>query len=283
VADACDRPFDLVAVHSPPFQHREHVLRALDAGKNVLCDKPFGVNAVEAREMRDAAKASGLLHFLNFEFRFDTLRAKVEQLLRSGAIGRPVHVSYRACIDYLREGDHGWINEAELGGGWLGALASHVIDTMRWQLDSEVANCGGVSRIDVPVRPDGKVGQVTSTAEDAFAIWMTFANGATATVEGASTAPVSLPLRVSYFGTEGVIEVTGDDSINLLRKGADPETVDLAPLSGPAMFAALGAWVGTIEDAIGAGKQVSPSFDDGVAMVEVLDKLKQRVVRPPSA
>ena len=45
------------------------MLRAVEAGKDVLCDKPFGKNGAEAREMRDAAKAAGVLHFLNFEFR----------------------------------------------------------------------------------------------------------------------------------------------------------------------------------------------------------------------
>ena len=46
---------DLVSVHSPPFLHRQHVTAAVDRGYPVLCDKPFGRNADEARAMRDHA------------------------------------------------------------------------------------------------------------------------------------------------------------------------------------------------------------------------------------
>ena len=44
---------DLIAVHSPPFLHLEHVRRAVEGGHDVLCDKPFGRSAGEAAEMRD--------------------------------------------------------------------------------------------------------------------------------------------------------------------------------------------------------------------------------------
>ncbi|MBL7494252.1 Gfo/Idh/MocA family oxidoreductase, partial [Frankia sp. AgB1.9] len=56
-ADALSRvkAVDLVSVHAPPFLHRDYVLAALDSGAAVLCDKPFGRNADEARVMRDQA------------------------------------------------------------------------------------------------------------------------------------------------------------------------------------------------------------------------------------
>src|SRR5262245_57961094 len=78
---------DLVSVHSPPFMHREHVMMALERGHNVLCDKPFGVSGDDARAMRDAAKAKGVLHFANLEMRYKPVRAKVLELVRAGAIG----------------------------------------------------------------------------------------------------------------------------------------------------------------------------------------------------
>jgi len=280
VAAACDGPFDLIAVHSPPFQHREHVLKAIAAGKDVLCDKPFGRNGAEAREMRDAAKAAGILHFVNFEFRFDAARSKVEELLSSGAIGKVQHASYFTCNNFMLGRDHGWLNEAERAGGWLGALGSHIIDMMRWQLGSDVVDCGGMSRLDLPTRSDGDGGQVAGTPEDAFAFWMTFANGATATVEAASASAVNLPQRVVYLGTEGAVEVSGDDSITLVREGKEPEKFDFTPDAGAAMFASLGDWVGAVEEALKTRKQIVPSFDEGVAVGEVMDKLKERFVRP---
>src|SRR5262245_21392749 len=67
VKRACASKVDLVAVHSPPHLHRQHVMWALDGGHPVLCDKPFGRNADDARAMRDRARAVGALNFLNFE------------------------------------------------------------------------------------------------------------------------------------------------------------------------------------------------------------------------
>ena len=50
---------DLISVHSPPFLHLDHVRRAIERGHAVLCDKPFGVNALEAEEMHDLARRRG--------------------------------------------------------------------------------------------------------------------------------------------------------------------------------------------------------------------------------
>lgn len=282
VAAACEGDFDLIAVHSPPFQHREHVLRAIAAGKDVLCDKPFGASGAQAREMRDAARAAGVLHFVNYEFRHDAVRSKVAELIASGAIGRPVHATYRTYNNFTAKRDHGWLNDAALGGGWLGALGSHIIDMMRWQLGADVSDCGGVSRLDVPVRSDGDGGQVGGTAEDAFAFWMTFTNGATATVEAASAGAVNLAPQVAYLGSEGAIEVTGDNTVVLHRPGEEPESFAFDANQGAAMFGALGGWIGAIENAIKTREQIIPSFDEGVAVGEVMDMLKARFVRPPA-
>src|ERR1700756_4771292 len=86
VKRACAEPVDLVSVHSPPFLHREHVLLAIESGRNVLCDKPFGISSREAREMLEAAENAGVLHFLNFEFRQESIRRKAKELLDQGAI-----------------------------------------------------------------------------------------------------------------------------------------------------------------------------------------------------
>src|SRR6185369_7768948 len=61
---------DLVSVHSPPFLHAPHVRLALDAGKAVLCDKPFALDADEAAALEADAQAAGVVALCNFEFRY---------------------------------------------------------------------------------------------------------------------------------------------------------------------------------------------------------------------
>lgn len=281
VAAACDGDFDLISIHSPPFQHREHVLRAIEAGKDVLCDKPFGKDGHEAREMRDAARAAGILHFVNFEFRSNAARRKATELIRAGAIGKLSHAGYSNYANFLQRRRHGWLNEAGLGGGWLGALGSHVIDAVRWHFDSEVADCGGMSWLDVPVRPDADGNEVAGTAEDGYAFWLTMENGGTCAVDVASAAPVVIPQRTVFYGSEGAIELVDDNVVTLLKPDADPEVFDFTPKEGDPAWPAVYEWVGVVEEALRNRTQVAPSFDDGVATAEVMDLLKIRFVRPP--
>jgi len=67
---------DAVAVTTPPAAHHEMVMAALRAGKHVLCEKPFALNGLEARAMRDMAREQGLTAMVAHEFRFAPQRAQ---------------------------------------------------------------------------------------------------------------------------------------------------------------------------------------------------------------
>jgi predicted dehydrogenase len=130
------RDVDLIAVHGPPFLHRTHVLRALDAGRAVLCDKPFGCNLDDATAMADAATTAGVVNLTNFEFRQHPGRARLRALVNDGAVGTVEHVQWSAFSAGSRVPlrRYGWLFDAELGGGWIGAWGSHAIDFLRWTL-----------------------------------------------------------------------------------------------------------------------------------------------------
>ena len=274
VAAACSGDADLISVHSPPFQHHEHVLLALAAGKDVLCDKPFGRNAAEARAMGNAAKAAGVLHFLNFEFRHGAARAKARELIAAGAIGAPVHASYASLAGFMRHRKYGWLNDAALGGGWLGALGSHVIDAMRWQLGSEVVDCGGVLRTDIAARKDADGNAHACTADDAFSVWLRMANGATALLDVTSSAAVTLPQRTLFIGSDGMIEVADDKVVTLMKPGAEAQVFDFTPAAGAPSWPALNDWLGAVRRALETRSPITPDFNDGVACAEVMDKLR---------
>src|SRR5439155_18835780 len=128
---------DLVSIHSPPFMQHDHVMRALDHGQNVLCDKPFGKNLAESQAMHARAREAGVLHFLNFEVREKPSRAAIKRVVDEGKIGKPLHLSWTFFSNGFRHGTHGWVNEREMGGGWINAYASHLIDFMRFVFASE--------------------------------------------------------------------------------------------------------------------------------------------------
>jgi predicted dehydrogenase len=275
VRAACAAPVDLVSVHSPPFLHRQHVLWALESGRNVLCDKPFGKSAAEAREMLDAATAAGVVHLANFEFRHDAARRQIKAWIDNGAIGTPRHVHWSRLSSGSRTPlkQHGWLFDQDSGGGWIGAYGSHVIDTLRWWV-GEIDDVAGVRRIDMPLRPDADGVPRACTAEDAFSASFTFANGATATVDTAFAAAVEGPQQLQVLGSDGVIVLNGTTELTLRRAAEHDEKITFPQFRGDVHEPSFTKWAELIRDAIREGQQIQPSFQDAVACAQIMDKLK---------
>jgi predicted dehydrogenase len=275
VRAAVRRPADFVSVHSPPFLHAEHVAAALAEGRHVVCDKPFGRTAAEARAMLDGAQAAGVLHFVNFEFRHDPGRAELRELLHEGAIGDLRHIHWFAHNAGSRQPlrRHGWLFDRSQTGGWIGAFGSHAIDTIR-VLGGEIASVGGVSRTDISERPDRAGDAQPSTAEDAFAATFRLESGATATLDTAFAAPVTLPQRITVIGSEGVAELVGSIELTLRRPGEKPRTTFFEPSAGDPHLPAMRPWAALLRDAILERRQIAPSFADGVACAVVMDQLR---------
>jgi hypothetical protein len=82
-----EQTFDLVGIATPPVYHMPMVLRALERGAHVLCEKPFAMNTAEAQTMLDQAEVMGKLHMIGHELRFNPTRRKLKDLLNEGAIG----------------------------------------------------------------------------------------------------------------------------------------------------------------------------------------------------
>ena len=273
VKRACSRAVDLVSIHSPPFLHHEHVMCALDHGRAILCDKPFGRGAVEAREMRDRARHRGVLNFLNFEFRWEPSRVRVKELVSGGAIGTPSHFSWMGITNRFRDQEHRWLFDAGLAGGWLGANGSHMIDALRWLFGSEVADCGGVWRTEVPMRVDRHGRSQPSTAEDAFTAWFLMENGCTAAFGTACSASVATPERLVLMGNEGSLELLSNDTLIVRRPSEEDRTFTI--VRQPALV----PWLCEVRDSLRDGRQIAPSFDDGLAVAQAMDLLRAKWIR----
>jgi predicted dehydrogenase len=269
----CRSDVDLVAVHSPPFLHADHVARALDAGRAVLCDKPFGTSIDESVAMTEAAEAAGVVNFLNFEFRCQPARLAMRDLLESGAIGQPEHLAYTAFTSGSRVPlrPWGWLFDRTRGGGWIGAFGSHAIDLIRWLL-GDVTRAGAAAWINVTERPDPDGNIHRCDAEDSFAGWVELQSGATASVDSSFTAGVSLTPRIVVTGSEGAIENVGDVRVVLHRKDGTTEHLEFKPFGGDPHNEAMSAWTAAIRDAVMSGQQIAPSFVDGLACMRVMEQ-----------
>lgn len=272
---ACAAGVDLVSVHSPPFLHLQHVNIALDHGRNVLCDKPFGRDADEARSMRDRAKELGVLHFLNFEFRRHPGRAKAKELIEAGRIGELRHINWTFIGNGLRPQKFRWLFDKEQSGGWIGAYGSHAIDGMRYFFGREIADCGGIKRTWTGERID-REGQIhQATAEDAYSGWFVIEGGGTAAMDTAYSTTVSLPQRINLLGSEGAIEIVNDLDVTLHRPGEKSESFSFVGSDWDTHEPGLMPWLQTVKDAVEGKRQIAPNFDDGVAVAQVMDRMRR--------
>src|SRR6476659_9080571 len=107
---------------------------ALAAGKHVLCEKPFALDAAQALSMRDAAQKSGRTAMIGHEFRHAPQRAYIKTLLDERYIGRFELCTIELFLDrYVTPEPRPltWMARQADGGGVLGALGSHYIDGLR--------------------------------------------------------------------------------------------------------------------------------------------------------
>jgi predicted dehydrogenase len=272
----CARPdIDLVSVHSPPFLHLDHVRGAVAAGHAVLCDKPFGRTAREANEMVDLATAAGVVHLVNYEMRYDPLRERIRELIDRGEIGSLEHLHLSTFLSVSRTPlrPFGWVFDADLGGGWLGALGSHWVDFIRWSI-GEIIDASAELRTTVASRPDAGGRQHDCTAEDGFSAFLRTDAGVTASLDCSSAAPVTLPPTLTLIGAQGAIQMIGEQRIVISNDGGARE--DLSLTEGIAdLGVPMRRWAARIRDAVrrGAPEPGAPTFVDGLACREVLDSL----------
>jgi predicted dehydrogenase len=130
-----DPSIEAVVITTPPETHYPLAMRALQAGKHVLVEKPAALNASEIDEVIDAARAAGVLVRVGFNHRYHPALRKARELFDEGALGPMMYVRAR----YGHGGRPGYENEwranPELsGGGELIDQGVHVIDLARWFL-----------------------------------------------------------------------------------------------------------------------------------------------------
>jgi predicted dehydrogenase len=274
VAALCGRSdVDLISVHSPPFLHLDNVRRAVEAGHDVLCDKPFGRNATEAAEMRDVAQAAGVLHFLNFETRYDAARRCLRGALADGAIGEPEHVAITLLMSIWRAPlrPHGWLFDADAGGGWLRSIGSHQIDFTRWTF-GEIVEVAAQLRTAVTERADAEGNLQRCTSDDGFALMLRSDRDVSIVMNSSADAPLTLPPSTLVVGSHGVLEEAPN---RVVLRTAEGERELFKPEVGTnPLFAAQQRYAEVVRDAVHE-RQVpldAPTFEDGLACVAVLDR-----------
>jgi predicted dehydrogenase len=136
----------------PNHLHASLTIKALEAGKHVLCEKPIALNADEAHQIDEARQKTGLLVAEAFMIRFHPQWQLVRDTVRSGRLGdvRAIHTIFSYFLadpDNIR-------NQAKIGGGGLYDVGCYAINTARYIFESEPERVIGLFAIDPDLKTD---------------------------------------------------------------------------------------------------------------------------------
>jgi len=207
-----DPDIDAIINVLPNSMHCEWTIKAVEAGKHVLCEKPLGVSANECRRMIDAAQGNNLVLVEGFTHRWNPHLREARRLVTTGAIGRIATIdasfSFRAA-----DPESNIRYSSELGGGALWDAGSYAVYAARFVMSAEPVRVRGSSY------DSGGWGVDTT-----FAGIMEFENGAIASVM--TSMEQAFRCQIAIDGSKGRIEVPRmfDDSGPIIIKMGDGRT-----------------------------------------------------------
>ena len=258
---------DIDAVYNPLPNHL-HVpwsIKALEAGKHVLCEKPLAMSAVEAREVAAACSAAGVKLTEAFMYRHHPNWVEARRLVGEGAIGELRAV--QSWFSYFNDDPDNIRNIAEYGGGALMDIGCYGINLSRMLFDAEP------SRVEASVHRDPRFGVDVMTSA-----LLEFPGGGQAVFT--CSTQVEPDQRVHIAGTTVHIEIEIPFNIPpdretriLVTSGGDPP---VAPATTEVTFPAADHYTIQAElfaQAILDDTEVPVPIDDAIANMEVIDAI----------
>lgn len=256
---AHDPEVDVIYVATPHQAHKSATLLCLAAGKPVLCEKPFAINAGEADEMIAAARSRDLFLLEAMWTRFTPVMGKVRALLADGAIGEVRMLSADLGFRSSPERTHRLFDPA-YGGGALLDVGVYVVSFASMVL-------GAPTRIvSMPTIGDSGV-------DEQAAIILGHANGALSILSTAIRT--ATPHVAVIMGTEGMIEIHHDwhkpTAFTLEFAGKAPERFDLPRQGNGYNYEAA-----EVMRCLRAGLKESPilPLDETRAIMQTLDEIR---------
>jgi predicted dehydrogenase len=130
---------DVLIVTTVDATHNEFIVKGMQMGADIISEKPMTTNEVKCQQIIDAEKKTGKKVTVTFNYRYSPHRAKIYELLRSGAIGKITSVDFHWYLDVRHGADYfrRWHRLRENGGSLWTHKASHHFDLLNWWIDSD--------------------------------------------------------------------------------------------------------------------------------------------------
>lgn len=220
-----DPEINAIYIATPPLQHEEYTIAALNAGKPVYVEKPMAVDSAAAKRMTEAAKATGVKLVVAHYRRVQPLFLKVKSLLEEKVIGdvrfATIKMFQPAASDIIANSAENWrVNPAISGGGLFHDLAPHQLDLMLYYFGKAIKFNGIASKKNHSMLVDDFVsGQIL------------FENGVTFNGTWCFSVPEKEKADLcEIIGTEGKISFSVFGQQLKLDVGDKVKTIDFEPL-----------------------------------------------------
>jgi len=201
----------IVSVATPPFLHFEAVKDALKAGKHVLCEKSLATNVEEARQMLKLAEKSGLVHMVDFEFRYIPAWARFREMIEKVGTLYTVNVKIFRGISLGMKWT--WRESRAKGGGGMVGDGCHYFDALRYWF-GDIVRVAGIERTFAKEAPDPETGKPKAIdADDTFALLLEFESGGLGVVHYTSVAPGGSGAFIEVAGSHGGLALTANEEI----------------------------------------------------------------------
>src|SRR5215210_2961177 len=140
---------DRAIITSPDFTHAGLIARALDAGADVVVEKPLTINPESTRQIAEAVQRTGRQVVVTHNYRYSPRNSGLKELIKNGSIGTPLSVTFEWVLDTAHGADYfrRWHRDKANSGGLLIHKASHHFDLVNWLLadaPAQVYARGGV-------------------------------------------------------------------------------------------------------------------------------------------
>jgi predicted dehydrogenase len=247
--------------------HHPWAIRALSAGKHVLCEKPLACNAAEARKMAAEAQAADRLLMEAFMYRFHPRSRRVREIVDSGEIGKACLIRAAFCYhmenNIFQSGGNARLKK-DMGGGALLDVGCYGVSVARWLMGAEPIKV----QAQAIYHPDGVDVHVAGTLK--------FADDRLAVIEASFIS--ALQQTYSVAGSNGALELPHDafipwekDAIYSQRR-VDEETGREHLIPGADEYQLM---VEHFADAVLGRAQLHCAVEDSIANMRVLDALSE--------
>jgi len=270
---------DAVSVVLPNILHDTVAIAALEAGLDVLCEKPMALNAQRAQNMLDAAKATGQKLMIHFNYRFSPPSQFLKRYVDEGNLGQ----IYYAKTRWLRARGipklGGWFGQKALsGGGPMIDLGVHRLDLALWLMGYPKAISVSASSYDMLGAKIAEASGAKYDVEDLVSAFVRLDNGVTLNLEvsWAGGTEKREDMLTAIYGTEGAaIQRNRGEGYDFEAVGLRDVAGQFAEISPRALPRSVPTAVDHFIDCVANDCPPTATAEQGVILMQIIDAIYQ--------